>query len=62
MGVVAHSQMAYAWGTDEVAWTTVQAGQTTNSSHTGTFLNVLRKQLDGARKTHHMWDDAITRP
>lgn len=53
-------KIAYVWGTHEVAWTTVQNGQTTNASHQGVFLNVLEKQVDGNWKmTHHMWDDAI---
>jgi len=55
-------QIAYAWGTDEVAWTTTQNGKTTSASHTGVFLNVLRKQADGEWKlSHHMWDDAISK-
>jgi len=55
-------QLAYTWGTDEVAWTTAQGGKTTNASHTGTFLNVLKKQPNGDWKiSHHMWDDAITK-
>lgn len=57
-----NGQTAYAWGTHEVAWTTVQNGQTTNASHKGVFLNVLEKQADGNWKmSHHMWDDAIER-
>jgi len=56
-------QLAYAWGTDEVAWTTVQGDKTTSASHTGTFLNVLRKQPNGEWKiSHHMWDDALAQP
>jgi uncharacterized protein (TIGR02246 family) len=56
-------QIAYAWGTHEVAWTTAQGGATTSSSHTGTFLNVLRKQPNGDWKiSHHMWDDALPKP
>src|SRR5439155_18848866 len=52
----------YAWGTDEVAWTTTQNGKTTNASHTGVFLNVRRQQADGEWKlSHHMWDDAISK-
>ena len=55
-------QIAYVWGTDEVAWTTVQDGKTTVASHKGIFLNVLRKQGDGEWKlSHHMWDDAVER-
>ena len=55
-------QIAYAWGTHEVAWTTTQAGATA-ASHTGTFLNILRKQPNGDWKiSHHMWDDAIPKP
>jgi uncharacterized protein (TIGR02246 family) len=53
-------QVAYAWGTHEVAWTTTQDGKTTGAAHTGTFLNVLKKQPNGEWKiSHHMWDDAI---
>ena len=56
------SQIAYVWGTDEVAWTTAQNGKTTSASHKGIFLNVLRKQTDGEWKlSHHMWDEAITK-
>jgi uncharacterized protein (TIGR02246 family) len=55
-------QIAYVWGTDEVAWTITQNGKTTTSSHFGRFLNVLQKQPSGAWKiSHHMWDDAIAR-
>ena len=55
-------QIAYAWGTDEVAWTTKQDGKITVSSHKGKFLNVLKKQANGEWKfSHHMWDDAIER-
>ena len=53
-------QVAYTWGTDEVAWTTVQDNKKTASSHTGVFLNVLQKQPNGQWKiSHHMWDDAL---
>jgi uncharacterized protein (TIGR02246 family) len=53
-------EIAYVWGTDDVAWTTVQNGKKTEQSHTGIFLNVLRKQADGGWKlSHHMWDDAL---
>jgi uncharacterized protein (TIGR02246 family) len=53
-------QIAYVWGTDEVAWTTVQGGKTTSSANKGTFLNILRKQPDGEWKiSHHMWDDPV---
>jgi uncharacterized protein (TIGR02246 family) len=55
-------EIAYVWGTDEVAWTTFQAGKTTYSSHKGIFLNVLRKQANGEWKmSHHMWDDTVER-
>ncbi|HET9995641.1 MAG TPA: SgcJ/EcaC family oxidoreductase [Candidatus Acidoferrum sp.] len=55
-------QLAYAWGTDEVAWTTVKDGKATSASHKGIFLNVLQKQADGEWKLlHHMWDDAVDR-
>ena len=53
-------QIAYAWGTDEVAWTTEQDGKKSSSAHKGVFLNVLQKQPSGAWKiSHHMWDDAL---
>jgi uncharacterized protein (TIGR02246 family) len=56
-------RIAYAWGTHEVAWTTGEGSKTTSASHTGTFLNVLRKQANGEWKiSHHMWDDAIAKP
>jgi len=55
-------QIAYVWGTDEVAWTTEQNGKTTSAAHKGIFLNVLKKQPNGDWKlSHHMWDDAIQR-
>lgn len=54
------AEIAYAWGTDEVAWTTVQDGKTVSSANKGTFLNVLQKQPTGEWKiTHHMWDDPV---
>jgi uncharacterized protein (TIGR02246 family) len=56
-------QIAYVWGTHEVAWTTVQDGKTTHASHKGIFLNVLRKQKSGEWKmSHHMWDEPVERP
>jgi uncharacterized protein (TIGR02246 family) len=55
-------KIAYVWGTDEVAWTTLKNGEKTTASHKGIFLNVLQKQADGEWKmSHHMWDDAIER-
>ena len=55
-------QIAYAWGTDDVAWTTEQNGTTTSASHKGIFLNVLKKLANGEWKfSHHMWDDRIER-
>jgi uncharacterized protein (TIGR02246 family) len=56
-------QIAHTWGTHEVAWTTTQGTHIINSSHTGTFLNLLRRQANGEWKiSHHMWDDAIAKP
>jgi uncharacterized protein (TIGR02246 family) len=53
-------QIAYVWGTDEVAWTTVEEGKITSLTNKGTFLNILRKQPDGEWKiSHHMWDDPV---
>src|SRR5215813_3345943 len=55
-------QIAYVWGTDEVAWTTEQNGKTISASHKGIFLNVLEKQVNGEWKmSRHMWDDTIER-
>jgi len=55
-------QIAHAWGTDEVAWTTELNGKSTSASHTGIFLSVLEKQASGEWKiSRRMWDDAIDR-
>jgi uncharacterized protein (TIGR02246 family) len=55
-------QIAYVWGTDEVAWITEQDGKQSTSSHKGTFLNLLKKQPNGEWKiSHHMWDDEIAK-
>lgn len=55
-------EIAYVWGTHEIAWTTMQDGKTTRASHKGVFLNVLRKQADGEWKmSHHMWDEPVER-
>ena len=62
-GIGGDGQIAYAWGAHEVAWTTTQGGATTSAEHTGTFLNILRKQPNGEWKiSHHMWDDALAKP
>jgi len=53
-------QIAYVWGTDDVAWTTVKDGKTVTASHQGVFLDVLQKQANGEWKlSHRMWDDKI---
>ena len=53
--------IAHVWGTDEVAWTTVQGGKPAVASNKGTFLNILRKQPNGEWKiSHHMWDDPVS--
>lgn len=55
-------QIAYVWGTDEVAWTMEQNGKKTSAEHKGMFLNVLKKQANGEWKiSHHMWDDPVER-
>jgi uncharacterized protein (TIGR02246 family) len=47
-------RIAHARGFDEIEWS--GAGKT--HSQRGTYLNVLRKESDGAwRISHHMWDD-----
>jgi len=54
-------QIAHVWGTDEVAWTTVQDGKSVAASNRGTFLNILKKQPNGEWKiSHHMWDDPVS--
>ncbi len=59
-GVGGDGQIAYTWGTDEVAWTTLQDNKKSTSSHKGVFLNVLQKQSNGEWKiSHHMWDDQV---
>ena len=53
-------KIAYVWGTDEVAWTTTQAGKEITVSNKGTFLNVMKKLPNGEWKiSHHMWDDPV---
>jgi uncharacterized protein (TIGR02246 family) len=55
-------QVAYVWGTHEVAWTTEQNGKTTSAYHQGVFLNFLQKQPNGEWKmSHHMWDEPVER-
>jgi uncharacterized protein (TIGR02246 family) len=55
-------QIAYVWGTDDVAWTTMQDGKMVAASHQGIFLDVLQKQANGEWKlSHRMWDDKIER-
>lgn len=47
-------RIAHARGSDEIEWT----GSGKTHSQRGTYLNVLRKESDGAwRISHHMWDD-----
>jgi uncharacterized protein (TIGR02246 family) len=50
--------MAFARGLDGVAWNVTQDGATHRHSHSGTYLNVMRKLPDGSwRIQAHMWDD-----
>ena len=52
-------RIAYAYGRDDVAWTSVDNGVEKTHGHPGTYLNVLRKSADGSwRIARHMWDDA----
>jgi ketosteroid isomerase-like protein len=54
--------MAFARGVDGVAWTVTQNGATRRHSHSGTYLNVMRKLPDGSwRIQAHMWDDGPER-
>jgi uncharacterized protein (TIGR02246 family) len=50
--------LAFARGLDGVAWTVTQDGATHRHSHTGTYLNVMKKLPNGAWRIQvHMWDD-----
>lgn len=53
-----NATLAFAWGTDNVAWTVTESGQTHRHFHPGTYLNVMKKLPDGSwRIQAHMWDD-----
>jgi len=50
--------LAYARGTDEVAWSSMEKGKIVTHKVKGTYLNVFRKGKDGKwRISHHMWDN-----
>ena len=54
--------LAFARGLDGVAWTVSQDGTTRRHSHSGTYLNVMKKLPDGSwRIQAHMWDDGPER-
>jgi uncharacterized protein (TIGR02246 family) len=49
---------AYARGTDNVAWSSMQDGKIKKTRHNGTYLNVMKKLPNGSwRILQHMWDD-----
>src|SRR5262245_48106752 len=57
-GLDGDCRIAYAYGHDDVRWTSVANGVTKTHGHPGTYLNVLVKGHDGAwRIARHMWDD-----
>ncbi|MDP9160252.1 MAG: SgcJ/EcaC family oxidoreductase [Acidobacteriota bacterium] len=50
--------LGYARGLDEVTWTVTENGTTHRHSHSGTYLNVMKKLSDGSWRIQvHMWDD-----
>jgi uncharacterized protein (TIGR02246 family) len=50
--------LAFARGLDRVAWTVTQGETTHRHSHSGTYLNVMKKMPDGSWRIQvHMWDD-----
>jgi uncharacterized protein (TIGR02246 family) len=54
--------LAFVRGLDGVAWTVTQDGATRRHSHSGTYLNVMKKLPDGSwRILAHMWDDGPER-
>ena len=58
-GLQGDCRIAYVHGRDDVAWTTVEKGETKNHGHPGTYLNVMKRMPDGSwRIARHMWDDA----
>ena len=53
---------AYARALDTVGWTVTEGGKSRRHSHPGTYVNVMRKQPDGAWLIQlHMWDDGPER-
>jgi uncharacterized protein (TIGR02246 family) len=57
-----NGRLAFVRGSDDVAWTTTQDGETHRHFHPGTYLNVMRKLTDGAWRIQvHMWDDGPER-
>jgi uncharacterized protein (TIGR02246 family) len=61
-GLQGDCRIAYVHGHDDVGWSTVENGVTTNHGHPGTYLNVMTKMPDGSwRIARHMWDDAAPR-
>jgi uncharacterized protein (TIGR02246 family) len=56
--VSGNQTLAFARGTDTVAWTVTQEGTTRRRSHPGTYLNVMKRLPDGSWRIQvHMWDD-----
>jgi uncharacterized protein (TIGR02246 family) len=60
--VSGYERLAFARGSDDVAWTITQDGTTHRHFHPGTYLNVMKKLTDGAWRIQvHMWDDGAER-
>jgi uncharacterized protein (TIGR02246 family) len=56
--VSGNETLAFARGLDRVAWTIKQDGTAHRHSHSGTYLNVMKKMPDGSWRIQvHMWDD-----
>ncbi len=54
--------LAFARGLDRVAWTVTEGGVRRRHFHPGTYLNVMKKLLDGSWRIQvHMWDDGPER-
>jgi uncharacterized protein (TIGR02246 family) len=54
--------LAFARGLDSVAWTVTENGGTRRHSHSGTYLNLMKKLPDGSWRIQvHMWDDGPER-
>jgi ketosteroid isomerase-like protein len=54
--------LAFARGLNSVAWTVTEDGATRRHSHSGTYLDVMKKLPDGSWRIQvHMWDEGPER-